>query len=307
MGSSGPPSSATSAGTTIYELTGSHYPVRLGTGNNFTDDGVAWDYDGDGKLEIVCGFNPLEVFDVTTGQKVGALNGGLLHEQLQRVVDLDGNGKLDLLLSDNMTGGQMAVGLHGNSIWKSNATVFRSAWGNVDSDKLAEQIEEGLNQIIGTDMQGQQTILNNWGSNSSLNSGGMAGFKQLHCADINGDGLDEVIDAQAGYLDPKTQKYIAFNRPARPHVNSYSAGMIQAAVVAGDFDGDGTRELAVTDSAGSTAYGMALGTALLIYRADGSLEYNEEFGAQVHGLTAVKDGTRDRLAVLLDNRLLLAP
>ena len=51
----------------------------------------------------------------------------------------------------------------------------------------------------------------------------------------------------------------------------------------------------------------SIGTALIIYRADGSVQYYEEFGRTVEALAVVHDGKRDRLAVALNDRLLLSP
>ena len=46
----------------------------------------------------------------------------------------------------------------------------------------------------------------------------------------------------------------------------------------------GTRELAVTDTGGRASFtNMSIGSAVIIYRADGSVQYYEEFGRSLLG------------------------
>ena len=61
------------------------------------------------------------------------------------------------------------------------------------------------------------------------------------------------------------------------------------------------------DTGGTRSAVSGLGTALLIYSPDGALKYYEEFGRRVLGMVSVRDGKRDRLAVMLTDRLLLEP
>jgi len=198
----------------------------------------------------------------------------------------------------------IAFGLQGKQIWTGSAQSSGS-WGNVDTDKLAEFIDPyGANGMTGTDMHGQVTQLKGW--NVSVGSARYS-FDEVDCTDLDGDGEDEVIAPRSGYLNPKSGKYVSFTRPITAG-SLYTPSFSEAsAAVAGDFDGDGKRELAVIDTGGNSPTYESLGTALVIYGADGTAQYYEEFGKSVAGLAAVHDGKRERLAIMLSDRLLVSP
>jgi hypothetical protein len=289
----------------IVELNGNERAVNLS--GSALSDGEAWDYDGDGVCEVVAGIGRTEVYD-TSGRFIAPLTGTFSYGYGQDVADVDGDGKPELLLEDQMSGGQtVAIGLHGKEVWRGTSPAYGGTWGNVDTDRLSEYIDTTGSGLAGTDMKNGVTTLNGW-PGSTLNNGSF-GSEAICCADIDGDGTDEVIAPRSGYLNPKTGKYVTFSRPLKSSgLYNQMAMTMHCAAVAGDFDGDGNRELAVLDSAGSQSFSTeSLGTALVVYRADGSAQYYEEFGKWSLGLAVSRDGRRERLAVLLSDRLLLAP
>lgn len=291
----------------ILELDGSERKISLSGG--MLSDGEAWDYDGDGVSEVAVGMGRTEIYDAS-GKFIAPLNGSFSYGYAQDLADVDGDGHLDLLLDDYTNGGQtVAFGMKGKEVWRTQTGMggFMSTWGNVDGDKQAEQIETGANGLDATDMNGKVTKLTGW-PGGSLNNGSY-GVEAIGCADVDGDQIDEVVSPRAGFLNPKTGKYVTFARPIKSSsIYSAMSGAMRCAAVAGDFDADGTRELAVLDTAGSQSYSQeTLGTALIIYRADGTVQYYEEFGKWVMGLAAAHVGLHDRLVVMLSDRLLLAP
>jgi hypothetical protein len=288
-------------GVTVVELTGTSRTVTLSS-QSFAMGCTAWDYEGDGTPEIVTLSNPTTDVYNHSGKKVATLPasdtfgiGG------QTQADIDGDGKPELLLtSANGSGNPVAIGLKGKQVW-SGGSYAQMSWANVDADPLAEQLEYNGTALVGTDMQGQVTTLTGWPS-------GTYTFNYL-CADVDADGRDEIIDAENGFLNPATGTFHNFQGQPSGNVTfgGPSSSLLQAYACAGDFDGDGTRELVVTGSGGNTGFSMGAGTAVLMYDALGKEKYYEEFGQQVVAIAPLKDGKRDRLAVLLNNKLLVTP
>jgi len=259
-----------------------------------------WDYQADGTVELaVDQYSETQILD-TRGQLVIKLP-GTWQSQHPLLGDLDGDGQEELLLYDAANNAVNAYDAQGAVVWGTPLASYTTTFvGDVDGDGQDEVITESGLGLSATGMGQAPTPLSAW-QPSSQHVGTISGFC---CADLNGDGTDEVIAPDYGYLDPASGTMYTFGWPGSGGMSSFNL-VWAAGTVPFDLDGDGMPEIAIAASRNAAGYGS--GTGLYIFDLSGTLVYHEEFGTTVHGLATAAAGGRDYLCVLLDDRLIAYP
>jgi hypothetical protein len=292
---------------------------RDGAGQNvkvrfdfFTPGATAWDFDGDGISEFVphdpvSGLKLRQPVSVPAGLAGNAseqsavlrldgtaatvLYGGSTWQE-SYTGDFDGDGRPDLLLMGAAAGGGRKLLFYGaagstlGSIVAQNVGVGL-ATGDIDGDGRDEVlfITDPLYKIIACryDMPPHKI-----GTATST-------IGQLSAAELNADGVDEVLAPLDGYLDPAAGSFVKF---------VYPAGFVADwgyAPISGDFDADGRPDICMALQANGQM------TALLMFDAAGTCTYYEELGEVISGLQSASAGGRDYVVLETYNGLRIWP
>ncbi len=266
----------------------------------FVADFTAWDYDGDGVDEIIPADTAKgyyakapeqpailhDKFDLDNCSPVLALDGSCIAVlrgggtwQDVTVGDFDGDGSADLLLCDyggtNLTARAYAVG--GIELPVAEGAVLCC------SDLAADMDGDGKDEVAGT--FGALSICDPAATWRDL-PGYEIQSGSTYAADLDGDGAEELLSG-AGIYDVQTAKWLPLVYPAQANLPDKRF----PACAAGDFDGDGTPELAVLNGE------FSQGSGLYLFLADGQCSYYEELGFEVRTLHSLHAGGRDHLIV----------
>ena len=149
------------------------------------------------------------------------------------VRDLNGDGKLDLVLVNNGSGGVVHVLLgNGNSTFGS---PVRYAAGNSPSAvAIADFNTDGRRDLAVSNLVGDVAIL----SNTSCTAGGQSQF------DFDGDGKSDIAVYRAGGA-PSAQSYWHVLQSSTNTYLGVQFGVGEDRIVPADFDGDGKTNFAV--------------------------------------------------------------
>ena len=216
---------------------------------------AALDLDGDGKLDLIVGCGP-DVYSnqayisVIFGRGTGSL--AEVEERsatkVQEVVagDVNGDGKVDLVVAGF---GQLAVYLgdgHGLlTQWTSTAA------GTVANIALADVNGDGFADVVGQDLSGHFVVLPGNGKGKFVKSQSTSpGLTSLGFAvgDFNGDGLSDVAIRSVF----TNQIQVLWGSKSGGMISgpilttAYGSAAINVAMTAGDFNGDGIQDLAVS-------------------------------------------------------------
>jgi hypothetical protein len=283
---------------TLYSLSGNERPLTIG-GNSYYFQSCVWDYDGDGFDEVALLDGSQAYIFNTAGQQQATIPGGSSYGSAVTLADVDGDGRKELPLSDTLNPNKLNLtDYHGTIVGSVPTTGFGYTWGDIDGDGKDEKIEQGsIGGLESTGIGKAPVPVPGWL--------GQSFGATLQCIDLNGDGCDEIVDRTSGYLDVKAGKYTTLAVPATSNIMGGMPGMTTGTVAAGDFDGDGKVELACPG--GSTGVAGEAGTALYLFKLDGTLKYHEEFGKELHSIAGVAYGNKTHLVVLLEDKLLITP
>jgi hypothetical protein len=302
----------------LYEIDGSFKEVGL-TGAQFMMGGIAWDYDRDGRAEIVAetmygemtrgmaqGRKPediaisqeLPVYSLE-GQQVAVLPAVGSMPGQAFTGDIDDDGYPELLASKPDPNEQfgssdeIAFGKDGQQVWSGRLPGTYCCFGDIDGD--------GQDEIVCTGRLVRELEVYELHRNTRQ-------LKKLKtfadwpdreipklCLDLNGDKKDEVVASGKGYFDPAHDAYQPFNLTA-PLADQIETALSRC--VGGDFDADGKPEVAVH---GQTAGFIAL------FGPGGTCKYYEEFGDITWHIANARAGGKDHLVVQLTDRLLIYP
>ena len=189
------------------------------------------DMDGDGRVEVAIGPTILN-YNGTLRGTCAVGSSGLV----STMGDVDGDGDLDLSV------GSAVCKYDGSTLWNSARTAGYSAVGQFDLDRALEVVNVAGTRAELYDHNG--TLITYY----SLSDGG--GTPAV--ADIDGDGLNEILVSDANYLvalDPVDTtgdgRPDSFTRKWRISIDDSSSR--SAAVSTFDFDGNGAAEIAYAD------------------------------------------------------------
>ncbi len=266
----------------------------------------AWDWDGDGLDELLL-MEPqpndaehLVVYEAD-GTKL-AEEGGLYLSFRIAPADLDGDGRSEMIFAS------------GDSFLARNSageTVWRLADVDINALIKAKRFRlpvNGRTTVLGgadSNGDGKFEVLIQGGHNGSFLLVGLDGMVldfdppalvPYHCADLDGDGVSELIDPERGVYDLAAQSLHHW------HLRSWSNEELLAGLQssAGDFGPQLGRCALVLSASG-------MRSELRAFDAAGQLLYEERFEARIHGLTRIEGPDGPGLALLTDDGLLLYP
>lgn len=242
--------------------------------------------------------------------------------------DIDGDGKLDLVVQKRaLIDTWQAFGKNGIRIatFKLEHPSRGTQVGDIDGDGKAELINNELGSLV---YYKKKTKIER-----GEVEGWPPGYESCFCADVDKDGVDDVIACHAqiadrtiydgegnikpAYMpkaaDPKTMqewnakmthpkggiffpdsgKFVEFKFPQADYANNPFTGG-PGELAVGDPDGDGKRQVFAMPS---------LGSMLLAFNADGSLAHYEEFGQATLSLNLARASKKDYLVVQLEKQL----
>ncbi len=288
------------------------------------DHWVAWDYDGDGRDEVVPTCSVSEYnnpYAMPRGNAPPASPAGQPNaSQLTPVLDLDGRivaqlygqglmglavGRLDgaaaqLMLTDTLQPGKFKRIFYGPQGVKTGALALQDAGlgicaGDVDGDGKEEIVDQR------SDGSGMATFIRAYSNGRQPRDLFSAQFStHFHVLDVTGDGRAEVFTSYEVFRDLAAGKDVALQLPpavVRPAVDDFGTSWIAA----GDLLGTGQRLIAL-------GYGSNVGiTALMLFEPSGKCVYYEEFGRTGEALVKLAAGGRDILCIVLDNKVLMYP
>lgn len=256
----------------------------------------AWDYDGDGRDEIVSsgtGQNSTQILDghykvITSLAGETAISNGYVR-------DVNADGSADLFLTDSSDNSVVVYGRQGKELWrlKGVAERYNPGFGDVDGDGKTEVIFASISH----DGKAQLHISGLGQNDQELKDCWPGYFWPGNCFDVDGDGRDEVFAAGSGYYNPASGAFTAFQYPAGYVPEDPSREVLQL-----DFDGDGDEDYAT----GGNNYSMD--SALFVFDAAGSCIYYEELGDVIEDKAVLADDSgKEHLALLTSSKLLITP
>lgn len=203
---------------------------------------VLADITGDGREDIVVGLNDgtVYIYDGPTRQEIGKLSTTAMMTALA-VADLDGNGVMEIIVSDGL--GIFVYAADGSGLRWSVATGGGSsiAIGNVDGDAALE--------IVTTATGGKGYVID--GATHTIDWEYINGFgARVSLGDLDGDGLQEIVGAAAWY------KITVFDADRKTPTWEAMASHDIASLLIADMDGDGKLEILYGDAQGGTTHAI---------------------------------------------------
>jgi hypothetical protein len=246
--------------------------------------------------------------------------------------DVDGDGKTDLVVQKRaLIDTWLAFGNRGIRIatYELEHPARGTQVGDIDGDHKAE--------LINLEAAGLAVYRKRVAVERSELAGWPPGYEPCFCADVDGDGVDDLIachsqiadrsiydaegniktafmpkdssaktlrDWQAsmtapkgGIFHPNSQKFVEFQFPKSSFARSAFTGG-PGEIAVGDPDGDGKQQIFAMPS---------LGSLLLVFNTDGTLAHYEEFGQAALSLNMAHAGKKDYLVVQLEKKLEVYP
>lgn len=198
--------------------------------------------------------------------------------------DVDGDGKLDLLMSRERNGflyeapsaGELPVSL----IWGDSAS------GNFWSSRIADTDGDGINEILGFGTSGLRIMESTSGGLQQIatlplfGADSTATSQNTVVEDLNGDGRKEIVYVNDFQSASTFQPNVAVTVMTSTGNNSYSRVFLDTLprfvkgdnVVSGDFDGDGRKDFAI----GTVSFNTDIVQyySLVAYKADAQNNYS---------------------------------
>ena len=156
--------------------------------------------------------------------------------------DLDGDGKLDLVVASN--GGLSLLWNNGDGTFAPGAQYAASFDGIV----VADLNHDGKLDVAGTGSR--VAVLLNHGDRTlepAVEYAGGPALFAIAAGDLDGDGHADVVVGDYGNVSSNSVYVLSLGAPLRA-APAYAAGTSPASVVVADLDGDGTLDAVITDS-----------------------------------------------------------
>ncbi|MCC7477514.1 hypothetical protein IT575_03560 [bacterium] len=277
--------------------------------------GPAWDFDADGVCEVgVMGAGaegrPELQFLSLQGQKVGALSAQSSLPERSLCLDYDGDGRQEVLLQNGVER-ESILSCYASSgrllsSFKGGISPLANPVGDLDGDGRQERVLEDFGTdpafLVGVALDDSRQRYKGWPQRC------MASL----CADINRDGRCEVFGGR-GYFNPALGTFNKFEQfelewdrlqrtratPVRETAESERL-YLEGRVLVGDFTHDGIPEALVY--AGTPDCG-----GILVFSLDGRSISYEEFGEPYYGGYKLVQGGKDYAALIMQDRVLIAP
>jgi len=284
----------------VCEIGGGTQSVPMGSSALLASGLGAWDCNGDGTEELVLrqSYTQIVCADLS-GIQLTSYYGVVPDFGYPLSADVDGDGAAELILADATKPNVLqALDYSGNTVWQTSYQgMDQQIAGDIDDDGQDELLESTYGLVAKGLNKSNQTF-----------PGWPSGESTFACADLNGDGTDEII-GEKGYLDPASGNYTSFSLPTTTAQSYLPPGLPLMGwckpVAVGDFDGDGADDIAV----------LALNfrgfstepTGLCIYDLQGSCTYYEQLGESVAAIECAQAAGQDYLVMMTDTRLLIYP
>lgn len=272
---------------------------------------IAWDWDGDGIDELVCtayspeggarsggNGNGLEIVGIS-GELLDTVN-GRLPMATQYLGDMDGNGRLELLVDDLSSSRIIAMAPGGAETWSTEGIMPAIIWSlaDIDGDGRAEAISQGTSGGPVT----KASALRAYGfEQEQLPVPGLGDSvpqdMPVCAADLDGDGVAELL-TERQIVSPATGKAVELQLPvgwAAIHYGAFPCVAIPLHLPQGNC-------FAVA------VYQKPEGKrsdTLLIWDSTGKLIYHEYSESEIDRLYAVWDGQQDRLVMRTANAIMV--
>jgi hypothetical protein len=278
----------------IIDSSGGHRQISASS-SSVVHGMVSWDYDRDVDDEIVLSDGSDAYVLDSNGSQIAQLAGnGERGSNYLSKVDLQGDGAWELVIHDPTVMSAFKVyGKLGSVVWAAKWDYHDVGWGDLDGNGTAEKFGDYNDGLRVEGPNQKMTVIE---APSEL------GWIDLECFDFDSDGRDEVFDPGSGFFNLATQQFVKLERPG---TEPYSSGNMNTATAFGDFDSDGKPDIAMTS--GGDILAAHVGKELYIFNRGGKLTYHELFNAPILDLELFKEGSRDRLVILLKGQLLISP
>jgi hypothetical protein len=261
-------------------------------------DGLGrWDYNGDGKDDILSSnYDFCSIFDLD-GMKLATLKGGL-RNSANAVGCFALNQAPQLVLSDWSANGESIRCYSQNS---TEAKAFNPNQGFEEVEVL-DLDHDGISEILGKERgQGEEET---W---IQLRAGKSDKRYTLPKLGVNGGFLQVSAAGDIGYfykshsyVNLRTGKKMHLAYPPKQWKDEWDWSSFQFSIASGDFLGTGELQFAVA-SGGTTK------TAILLFSSSGKCLYYQDMGCAISWLTRLHANGRDHLVALAEERVFIYP
>jgi hypothetical protein len=222
------------------------------------------DFDGDGNLDVAVGCGGSQDVRILQGRGDGTFSAGVQiassepYPQIPAMcvasADLDGNGKVDLVMGNSRTL-QLAFG-NGDGTFKTPTDVTFSTGAAI---AFADVDRDGKLDILAQALQGAMVLFgkDHWTIKSNVQEIYLSDVNSLVVADLDGDGI---LDIAATAMYSFVVALGVGDGTFKP-TQYFPGGNITASMVVHDFNGDGRPDLAFTDSGANAVRVMLSGSA----------------------------------------------